>query len=83
MKKLVNILKFIFGWGILISLLVGGLTFLGYIFALIIGGELAQSICFVIYKKIIPVLIYISTISVIIGLIKMYINGEVALSSKK
>ena len=83
MKKLVNILKFIFGWGILISLLVGGLTFLGYIFALIIGGELAQSICFVIYKKIIPVLIYISTISVIIGLIKMYINGEVALSTKK
>lgn len=83
MKKLVNILKFIFGWGILISLLVGGLTFLGYIFALIIGGDLAQSICFVIYKKIIPVLIYISIISVIIGLIKMYINGEVALSSKK
>lgn len=82
-EKICNVLQFIFGWGIFISLFVGSLTFIGYLVALIIGGELAQSICFVIYKKIIPVLIYISTISVIIGLIKMYIKGEVALSSKK
>lgn len=83
MKKLVNILKFIFGWGILISLLVGGLTFLGYIFAIIIGGDVAEKICIIIFKKITPILIYISTTSVLIGLVKMYLNGEIALSTKK
>ncbi len=82
-EKICKVLQFIFGWGIFISLFVGGLTFIAYLVALIIGGDLAQSICFVVYKKIIPVLIYISTSSVIIGLIKMSINGEVALSSKK
>lgn len=83
MKKIINALKFIFGWGILISLLVGGLTFLGYVFALIVGGDLAEKICFFIYKTITPILIYISTISVLIGLFKMYLNGEIALSTKK
>ena len=83
MKKIIDILKFIFGWGILISLLVGGLTFLGYVFAIIIGGDVAEKICLFIYKKITPILIYISTSSVLLGLIKMYLNGEIALSTKK
>lgn len=83
MEKIINTLKFIFGWGILISLLVGGLTFFGYVFAIIIGGEVAEEICVFIYKKITPVLIYISTSSVLIGLVKMYLNGEIALSTKK
>ena len=82
-EKISNVLQFIFGWGIFISLFVGGLTFIAYLVALIIGGDLAQNICYIVYKKIIPILIYISTVSVIIGLIKMYINGEVALSTKK
>ena len=83
MKKIIDILKFIFGWGILISLLIGGLTFLGYVFAIIIGGDVAEKICLFIYKKITPILIYISTSSVLLGLIKMYLNGEIALSTKK
>ena len=36
-KKLAGVLKTIFGYGIMISLLVGGLTFFGYVAALIIG----------------------------------------------
>lgn len=82
-EKICNVLQFIFGWGIFISLFVGGLTFIAYLVALIIGGDLAQNICYIVYKKIIPILIYISTVSVVIGLMKMYINGEVALSTKK
>lgn len=81
-KKISNILQSLFGWGIFISLFVGGLTFLGYVFALIIGGEVAEKICQFLYKDLNPVLIYISTISVIIGLVKMYLNKEIALSSK-
>jgi hypothetical protein len=81
--KITHVLKYIFGCGVVISLFFGGLSFLGYFFALIIGGDIAQTICHFIYKILYPILVYISSVTVIIGLIKMYINGEVALSSKK
>ena len=47
-KKLSDILKTIFGYGVMIDLFAGGLTFFGYIAALIIGGEVATAICTVI-----------------------------------
>lgn len=82
-ERVCKLLSFIFGWGIFVSLFVGGLTFVGYMFALVVGGSLAEELCSFIYKKIIPILIYTSTVSVVIGLVKMYIAGEVALSTKK
>ncbi len=82
-KKLSLILKKIFGYGIMITLFAGGLTFLGYVTALFIGGDTAAIICTIIYKKIIPVIIYISVLMVLIGLAAMYLNGEVALTSDK
>ena len=81
--KISNILKTIFGYGIMISLLAGGLTFFGYLAALIIGGSTATAICTVIYKTIIPVIIYISTIMVLLGLLSMYLAGEKALTPDK
>ena len=42
LKKISNVCKIIFGYGIMITLFVGGLTFFGYIAALIIGGEATQ-----------------------------------------
>lgn len=82
-KKLSNVLKTIFGYGIMISLFSGGMTFFGYLAALIIGGDTAAVICDVIYNKIIPVIIYVSVIMVLLGLVAMYLNGEVALTSSK
>ena len=83
MKKVSEVCKIIFGYGIMITLFAGGLTFLGYIAALIIGGETAAVICEVIYKQIVPVVIYISTIVVLFGLVTMYLAGEMALTAKK
>lgn len=83
LKKLSGKMKIVFGYGIMISLFTGGLTFFGYIAALLIGGEIAQTICAVIYKRIIPVMIYINTIMVLFGLITMYITGEKALTPSK
>lgn len=80
MKKISDKLKVVFGYGIMITLFVGGLTFFGYLAALIIGGDTAALICEVIYKKIIPVMIYISTIMVLFGLLTMYLAGEKALT---
>ncbi len=82
-KKLSAVLKTIFGYGIMISLFAGGLTFFGYLAAVIIGGETATAICTFIYKSIIPVIIYFSVIMVLIGLVAMYLNGEKALTPEK
>ena len=82
-KKLSNVLKTIFGYGIMISLFAGGLTFFGYVAALIIGGDIATAICTVIYKNIIPGIIYLSVIMVLLGLIAMYLSGEKALTPEK
>ena len=82
-KKIAAVLKMIFGYGIMICLFVGGLTFFGYVAALIIGGDTAAVICEFIYKTIIPWVIKISTIMVLLGLVAMYLNGEMALTSSK
>ena len=83
LKKPVGVCKIIFGYGIMIGLFVGGLTFVGYIIALIVGGDTALEICNIIKKYIIPSVTYISTVMVLFGLILMYLSGEVALSASK
>ena len=82
-KKISAFLKEIFGWGIMLSLFAGGFTFFGYVAALITGGETAAAICSFIYTRFIPVIVYSTSVLVILGLIAMYLNGEVALSAKK
>jgi len=82
-KKISAVMKTIFGYGIMICLFAGGLTFFGYIAALIIGGETAADICNFIYKTIVPYIIKTSTIMVLLGLLAMYLNGEMALTSNK
>ena len=80
-KKISKVCKMIFGYSIMITLFVGGLTFLGFAAALVIGGNTAQLICDVIYNRILPVVIYISTSTVLFGLLSMYLAGEMALTS--
>lgn len=82
-KKISKVLRVIFGYGIMICLFAGGLTFFGYIVAMFIGGETATDICRVIYKTIIPYIIKASTILVLLGLVTMYLNGETALTTDK
>lgn len=82
-KKISNVLKTVFGWGVMLCLFAGGLTFFGYLTALIIGGDTAAAICTFIYKTVIPYIIYGSTVMVLLGLIAMYLAGEVALTANK
>ncbi len=83
MKKISDICKMIFGYGIMISLFAGGLTFFGYLIALILGGDTATLICEIIYKKFFSIIIYLSTIMVLFGLFSMYLAGEFALTPGK
>lgn len=82
-KKLAEFLRAVFGWGIVLVLFGGGLTFIGYLVALCIGGDGAAAICHVIYKQIWPVLIRAANILVLLGLAAMYLSGEQALTAKK
>lgn len=82
-KKISQVLRTVFGYGIMICLFAGGLTFFGYLAALIIGGDTAAAICVFIYKTVIPIIIKTSTVLVLLGLLVMYLNGELALTSDK
>ena len=82
-KKIAEVLLTIYGYGIMVALFAGGLTFFGYVAALIIGGETATMICGVIYNEIVPIIIYGSVIMVLLGLVAMYLRGEVALTPEK
>jgi len=83
LKKISDVFKLIFGYGIMIVLFAGGLTFFGYVTALIIGGETATAICTWIYKSFVPVMIKTSTILILFGLLTMYLAGETALTPGK
>ncbi len=83
LKKISDVCKVIFGYGVMLTLFAGGLTFFGYVAALIIGGDTAAMICEVLYKTIIPIVIYISTVMVLLGLLTMYLAGEHALTAAK
>ncbi len=83
LKKISDVCKLIFGWGIMIVLFAGGLTFFGYVVALIIGGSPAEAICSWIYNSYIPIIVYSSTILILFGLLTMYMAGEKALTPGK
>ena len=81
--KIADVLRTVFGYGILTALFAGGLTFFGFVVALIIGGDTATLICRVIYKEIFPIIVYGTTIMVLMGLLIMYLSGETALTVQK
>ena len=80
MKKFTEICKLVFGYGIMISLFAGGLTFFAYLIALIIGGDTAALICEITYKQVIPVIVKLSTSMILLGLVCMYLSGEKSLT---
>lgn len=83
LKKFSDICKMIFGYGIMIVLFGGGLTFFGYMIALIVGGDTAANICSFMYNDFMPIMIKASTILILFGLFSMYLVGETALTPDK
>ena len=83
LKKIADVCKLIFGYGMLITLFVGGLTFFGYVAALIIGGDTATAICTFLYKTVLPAITYATSILVLLALVAMYLAGEKALTPEK
>ena len=83
LNKIADVLNIIFGYGIMLALFLGGLSFFGYLVALIIGGDTATAICTFIYKTAYPILVYASSVMILLGLAVIYLRGEKALASDK
>ncbi len=79
MKKISDILLKIFAIGIIAVLFAGGISLLGYIVAILIGGEVATQICTFIFKTYFPYVIRITSFFTGIGLLGMYLNRQKAL----
>ncbi len=81
MKKFTEVLLKIFAIGITVCLFAGGLSFAGYIAALIIGGESATALCAFIFKTYLPWVIKFTSIFTLVGLIAMYLSKQKALTT--
>ena len=82
-ENIAKVLSYVYGIGIAVALFVGAFSFFGYVAAIIIGGDTAAKICQFIYKELYPEIIYLSSVSVLIGLVKMYVAGEKSLVPPK
>lgn len=80
MKSLGEKINFIFGWGVYVCLLAGGITFFGFMLALLIGGDTGQSLSIFLHRQYFPLVIRATSFIIILGLIGMYVNHEQALS---
>lgn len=79
MKKAADILLKIFSIGVLLTLLAGGASVIGYIVALCIGGTVATDLCHIILKEYFPWIIKATSLFVACGLIGMYLEKKKAL----
>jgi hypothetical protein len=79
MKKASDVLLKIFAYGIIACLFAGGLSLVGYLVALIIGGESATALCLWVFKAYLPWVIKATSIFTLIGLIGMYLSKQKAL----
>ena len=80
-EKIIKFLTKIWAAASLVLLFAGGISVLGYVAAIIIGGETGAEIINFLYKKMFSVLIYINSIFIIVGLIKMELAGEQSLTA--
>ncbi len=80
MKKISQKLYTVFGWGVCISVFAGALCFLGFVIAIIIGGDTGAAIAVAIKSTCFPWLIKLTSVAVGIGLIGMYLGKDEALS---
>jgi len=83
MKKAGETLNTIFGWGIYVILICGGLCGIAFIIMNIIGGGAGSGVeafAKTIHKGIFPRIIRITSITIGVGLVGMYFRKESALS---
>lgn len=80
MKKFIEILNKIFGVTIILELFLGALSVLGYIVAIIIGGDVAMQITDFIFNSYLKGVIIATSVTIGLGLLSMYLTRQKALT---
>ena len=81
-KKIFEGLQRIYGILMTISFFGGLLPLLPFVFAIIVGGKLGETIAVFLHKQYYPVVIIVGSVAIIIGLVAMYIGKLEGLSVK-
>ena len=81
-EKIENLLKIIFSLTLVTAILGGGVIFLMFVMAIIIGGPNGEALATGAADTIMPYFIRLASISVLAGLLSMYIGGKHSLSMK-
>ena len=81
-QKIYNVIHKIYGILMTISFFAGVLPIIPYVIALIIGGETGQTIAQFLYNDYYKWVILGASVSVLVGLIGLYVSGEEGLSVK-
>ena len=82
MKKVSNVINKLYGLLLMTSFFGGFLPLIPFVIALIIGGNTAEKICIFLYDEYYPWVIALASISVVLGLIGMYLSKQQGLSMK-
>lgn len=81
-EKIYNIINKIYGILMTISFFAGILPIIPFIVAVIIGGEAGNAICVFLYKEYYKWVILGASVSVLVGLVGMYVGKVEGLSVK-
>ncbi len=84
-ERIANVLKKLYGITMTVAFFGGVVPLVPFIVALCIGGGsegLGETIAVWLYKQYYPWVIALASISVVIGLVAMYVSGQEALSSR-
>lgn len=81
--KIYIILNKVYGGILMASFFLGIFPLIPFVIAIIIGGETGESISVFLYKQYYPWVIALSAISVVIGLIAMYVGKKISSKAKK
>ena len=80
--KIYDVLNKVYGITMSVAFWGGLLPLIPFIVAIVIGGNTGESISVFLYKQYYPWVIALASISIVIGLIAMYIGGKEALSTR-
>ena len=83
MKKAIEIINKIFGITVLLEFFAGGLSLVGYIVAICIGGEIGAEMSLFIFNNCLRWVIVATSVTIGLGLISMYLSRQKALFFEK
>ena len=82
-KKIFNFLNRAYGLMMTVSFFAGFLPLIPFIIAIIIGGSTGEKIALFLYNDYYPYVIILGSVSVVVGLVAMYVGKLEGLSVKK